>query len=76
MATFKQSFEPKLIYVYRINDESHKDCLKVGEASCHSTQYFSLKPNSKELNESAKERIRHQTQTAGISFELLYTESK
>ncbi|WP_298739535.1 Eco57I restriction-modification methylase domain-containing protein [uncultured Treponema sp.] len=75
MATFKQSFEPKLIYVYRINDESHKDCLKVGEASCHSTQYFSLKPNSKELNESAKERIRHQTQTAGISFELLYTES-
>lgn len=75
MATFKQSFEPKLIYVYRINDESHKGCLKVGEASCHSTEYFSLKPNSKELNESAKERIRHQTQTAGISFELLYTES-
>lgn len=75
MATFKQSFEPKLIYVYRINDESHKGCLKVGEASCHSTEYFSLKPNSKELNESAKERIRHQTQTAGIAFELLYTES-
>lgn len=75
MATFKQSFEPKLIYVYRINDESHKGCLKVGEASCHSSEYFSLKPNSKELNESAKERIRHQTQTAGIAFELLYTES-
>lgn len=75
MATFKQSFEPKLIYVYRINDESHKGCLKVGEVSCHSTEYFSLKPNSKELNESAKERIRHQTQTAGIAFELLYTES-
>lgn len=75
MATFKQSFEPKLIYVYRINDESHKGCLKVGEASCHSTEYFSLKPNSKELNDAAKERIRHQTQTAGIAFELLYTES-
>lgn len=75
MATFKQSFEPKLIYVYRINDESHKGCLKVGEASCHSTEYFSLKPNSKELNDAAKERIRHQTQTAGITFELLYTES-
>ncbi len=75
MATFKQSFEPKLIYVYRINDEFHKECLKVGEASCHSSEYFSLKPNSKELNEAAKERIRHQTQTAGIAFELLYTES-
>ncbi len=75
MATFKQSFEPKLIYVYRINDESHKGCLKVGEASCHSSEYFSLNPNSKELNDAAKERIRHQTQTAGITFELLYTES-
>lgn len=75
MAIFKQSFEPKLIYVYRINDESHKGCLKVGEASCHSSEYFSLNPNSKELNDAAKERIRHQTQTAGITFELLYTES-
>ncbi len=26
------------------------------------------------MNDAAKERIRHQTQTAGVSFELLYTE--
>lgn len=33
MATFKKSFEPKLIYVYRINDEAHEGVLKIGEAS-------------------------------------------
>ncbi len=75
MATFKQAYLPKLIYVYRINNSEHEGVLKIGEASCHSSEYFSLKPNSKELNEAAKERIRHQTQTVGVSFELLYTES-
>lgn len=76
MATFKQTFEPKLIYVYRINDSQHDGILKVGEASCTEAgmQYFALQPNSKMLNDAAKERIRHQTQTAGVSFELLYTE--
>ncbi len=76
MATFKQTFEPKLIYVYRINDSAHDGILKVGETSCEESgmQYFALQPNSKMLNDAAKERIRHQTQTAGISFELLYTE--
>ncbi len=76
MATFKQTFEPKLIYVYRINDSAHDGILKVGETSCEESgmQYFALQPNSKMLNDAAKERIRHQTQTAGVSFDLLYTE--
>ena len=74
MAIFKQAFEPKLIYVYRINDSAHKDILKVGEASCDDPNYFSLEPNSKPLNDAAKARIRQQTQTAGIIFDLLYTE--
>lgn len=73
---FSFTFEPKLIYVYRINDSAHEGILKIGEASCPAAgmQYFALKPNSKLLNEAAKERIRHQTQTAGVFFELLYTE--
>ncbi|MBR3732123.1 MAG: hypothetical protein IKN25_05695, partial [Spirochaetales bacterium] len=74
MAIFKQTFEPKLIYIYRINDEAHKGVLKVGEASYGGDDYLTLPPNSKQLNDAAKERIRHQTQTAGINFELLYTE--
>ena len=76
MATFKQSFVANLIYVYRINDKRHEGVLKVGKASCNEAglQYFSLTPNSKVLNDAAKSRIRQETQTAGVDFELLYTE--
>lgn len=73
---FNQAFEQKLIYVYRINDSAHEGTLKVGEASCNAGMaYFAFEPNCKELNAAAKERIRHQTQTAGVTFELLYTEA-
>ena len=73
---FNQAFEQKLIYVYRINDTAHEGILKIGEASCKAGMaYFAFAPNCKELNEAAKERIRHQTQTAGVQFELLYTEA-
>ena len=67
--------KPKLIYIYRINDEAHRGILKIGEASCNSSaNYLALQPNSKELNTAARERINHQTQTAGIEYELLHTE--
>lgn len=67
--------KPKLIYVYRINDEAHRGILKIGEASCNSSDnYLALQPNCKELNAAARERINHQTQTAGIKYELLHTE--
>ena len=73
---FNQAFEQKLIYVYRINDTAHEGILKIGEASCNAgLAYFAFEPNCKELNAAAKDRIRHQTQTAGITFELLYTEA-
>ena len=73
---FNESFVQKLIYVYRINDPAHEGILKVGEASCKGSpfQYIGAEPNSKMLNDAARERIRHQTQTAGVNFELLYTE--
>ena len=74
MAIFKKSFEPKLIYVYRINDEAHEGILKVGEATYDGDDYLTVRPCSKELNAAAKDRINHQTQTAGIRYELLYTE--
>ena len=76
MAIFKKAFEAKLIYVYRINDTDHEGVLKIGEASCTEAgmQYFALEANCKILNDAAKERIRHQTQTAGVRIELLHTE--
>lgn len=67
--------KPKLIYVYRIPDEAHRGILKIGEASCKfSPNYLALQPNSTELNAAARERINHQTQTAGVRYELLHTE--
>lgn len=71
---FTSSLKLKLIYVFRINDAAHQGCLKVGEATCDSDDVFGLAPNSKLLNESAKKRINQYTQTAGIAYDLLYTE--
>lgn len=71
---FTSSLKLKLIYVFRINDAAHQGCLKVGEATCDNDNVFGLGPNSKALNESAKKRINQYTQTAGIAYDLLYTE--
>ena len=68
------SLKLKLIYVFRINDAEHEGCLKIGEATCDDGNVFGLTPNSKPLNEAARKRINQYTQTAGIRYELLYTE--
>ena len=68
------SLKLKLIYVFRINDAEHKDCLKIGEATCDDENVIGLAPNSKPLNEAARKRINQYTQTAGIRYELLHTE--
>ena len=60
------SLKMKLIYVFRINDAEHKDCLKIGEATCDDGNVIGLAPNSKPLNEAARKRINQYTQTAGI----------
>lgn len=72
---YQASFVPKLIYVIRINDSAHKGCLKVGEASVDGdVPITDLKPNCSVLNKSAKKRVNQYTQTAGIAYDLLYTE--
>lgn len=71
---FTSSLKLKLIYVFRINDTTHRGCLKIGEATCEDENVFGLSPNSKALNEAARKRINQYTQTAGIAYDLLYTE--
>lgn len=71
---FTSSLKLKLIYVFRINDTVHHGCLKIGEATCEDENVFGLSPNSKVLNEAARKRINQYTQTAGIAYDLLYTE--
>ena len=75
MNTFQSTFEYKLIYVFRINDEAHKGLLKIGEATCNTDKApTDLIPNCHELNVAAKFRINQYTTTAGIAYDLLYTE--
>ncbi len=71
---FTSSLKLKLIYVFRINEKTHEGCLKIGEATSDNEDIWGLEPNSKALNEAAKKRINQYTQTAGIRYDLLYTE--
>jgi len=71
---FTSSLKLKLIYVFRINDDPHKGCLKIGEATSGNENIWGLEPNSNALNRAAKNRINQYTQTAGVTYELLYTE--
>ncbi len=63
----------KLIYVFRIPDAAHSDCLKIGEATFEDGN-ITLPPNSSALNKAAKARIDQYTKTAGIAYNLLHTE--
>ncbi len=71
---FSSSLKPSLIYVFRINDDAHSGCLKVGETTYDGDLIAGLTPCSPALNECAHKRIHQYTQTAGIVYELLYTE--
>lgn len=75
MATFESSLKAKLIYVFAIPDDAHKDCLKIGETTLDEDDGSNLDNNSEVLKQSAHKRIRQYTKTAGIAYELLYVES-
>lgn len=67
------NLKAKLIYVFRIPDTAHSDCVKIGEATFEDGN-ITLPPNSSALNKAAKARIDQYTKTAGINYELLHTE--
>ena len=67
-------FRYKLIYVFAIADKAHRACLKIGETTCEIDSPDKLQPNCTTLNEAARKRINQYTQTAGINYDLKYTE--
>src|SRR5690606_14164178 len=46
----------------------------IGETTSYEEDIWGLAPNSRALNRAAKRRIDTYTQTAGIAYDLLYTE--
>lgn len=72
---FKNAFEYKVIYVFGIEDEVHKDLVKIGDATLHTeTPIDQLSPNCRELNQAALKRIKAYTNTAGLSPRILHSE--
>lgn len=74
MATFSSSLKSRFVYVFAINDEWHKDCLKIGESTLDDDEGNFPEPNSPVLQKAAHHRIDEYTKTAGIAYQLLYTE--
>ncbi len=75
MNKFELPFKRKLIYIFSIQDDSHKGLLKIGEATIEvDTPIDKLPPNCSALNKAAKDRINQYTNTAGITYNLLHTE--
>ncbi|MDE6678506.1 MAG: hypothetical protein K2K02_05650 [Ruminococcus sp.] len=72
---FDNTFSYKLIYIFRINDENHKGLLKIGDATLKSDDNIDeLPPNCRQLNQTAKNRIKQYVDTATVPYEILHTE--
>ena len=74
MATFVSSLKSKIIYVFAIDDERHRDCLKIGETTLDENDGSDLFANTEVLEKAARKRIDQYTKTAGIAYQLLHTE--
>lgn len=72
---FTNAFNYKVIYVFTVNDDSHKGLVKIGDATLHTDLTpDKISPNCRELNQVALNRIKSYTNTVGVTIELLYTE--
>ncbi len=72
---FDAAFKYKLIYIFSIPDAAHRGRLKIGDTTLTTDRRAdSFPPNCRALNAAANERIKQYTTTAGIAFNLLYTE--
>lgn len=74
MATFGSAFKSKVIYVYAIDDPRHQGCVKIGDATIENCDSHLLDSDKEVLEAAAHKRIRGQTRTAGVSYQLLYVE--
>lgn len=71
---FNNTFDYKVIYIFKIYDEIHKGILKIGETTLKTNHSIDLlNDNSDELNKAAQNRIKQYTNTIGVQEELLYT---
>lgn len=74
-----RTFKHKLIYAYTIPYDDHKGLMKIGEHDFYYPQIdnkgIEVYPDSDGLRKNAEERIKAQTTTAGIQYNLEYAEN-
>ena len=56
MATFESSLKSRLIYIFAISDDWHKDCLKIGETTLEEDNGDLLAPNDPLMIPCCKKR--------------------
>lgn len=72
---FNNTFRYKVIYVMSIDYQTHRGLLKIGDSTLFTDKPIDqLTPNSHDLIQSAKKRIKEYTTTAGLKFNVLWTE--
>ena len=65
---FEKAFKYKVLYVFEIRDEKHKGLVKIGDATISTDKTIDeLTPNSRELNQAAKARIKQYWSSVKIS---------
>lgn len=72
MAVQIQTTAYSVIYIY--SRKEILDALKIGKTTINSPSGDGLVPNCEALNEAARNRIDQETVTAGVAYDLLYTE--
>ena len=65
--SIQATFSYGVIYIYSIPSEQHQGRLKIGSATVNSQN-----PTQEEIEQAAHERIRQQTKTADIRYQLEY----
>lgn len=64
-----ETFSYGVIYIYSIPDEKHKGRLKIGSATINLSN-----PTQEEINAVARDRIKQQTKTADVTYNLEHAE--
>lgn len=67
--SFEEAYKTNIVYIYTLDESSHKDCVKVGKASTSKPN-----PSQEDIFEAAKERVEDQLKTAGLKYKSLYAE--
>lgn len=74
MAIISATYKYNVVYVYSIDDDRHRGALKIGKTEIDTDPKTGseLTPNCAALRKAADKRIKEQTQTSAVAYNLVY----